>query len=37
MNIREKEIAKKHWIWNNERLKRLPWDCRMKLVDMAIG
>ena len=32
---REKNIGGKHWIWNNNRLKNLPFDCRQKLIDIA--
>jgi len=31
----ERYISRKHWIWTNNRLKNLPYDCRQKLVDMA--
>lgn len=31
----EKHIGRKHWIWTNNRLKSLPFNCRQKLIDMA--
>lgn len=32
---RERHIARKHWIFTNNRIKRLPYDCRKELIDMA--
>ena len=31
----ERYIGRKHWIWTNNRLKKLSYDCRQKLIDMA--
>ena len=31
----ERDIARKHWIFTNKRLKKLPYECRNKIVDMA--
>ena len=30
-----KSIENRHWIWTNERLKKLPYDCRKELINMA--
>jgi len=29
------ETGKRHWIWTNNRLKSLPFECRHKLIEMA--
>lgn len=35
MNEHLRRIANKHWIYNNKRLLRLPFESRKILVDMA--
>jgi hypothetical protein len=32
---REKHIGRKYWIWTNNRLKKLPHECRLKLIELA--
>jgi len=28
-------IEKKHWIWRNSRLKKLPFECRHNLLELV--
>lgn len=30
-----KYVGDKYWIWTNEDLRDLPFDCRLKLVNLA--
>jgi hypothetical protein len=33
--MNKKSIENRHWIWTNERIRELPFECRDHLLDYA--